>query len=479
MMVIAFGAVLAIYYAQGGLRFTDNGLSPQTGLLVINSLPTGAEVLINNRLVTATDDTLYLDPDTYMVEIKKDGYNPWRKTLQVETGLVTQTNTRLFPIAPSLTNLTFMGAGNITPSPDGQKLLYYTDQATIPRRNGLYVLEMVGGTFALQRGPRQISEDSGLIDLTTAQFIWSPDSAEVMILDENREVLIDVGRRSNLDELPDISFQRRQILSDWEQEIYLQEQQALAQFPDEVAVIATQSAKNVYWSPDKKLLLYTATEAVNLPEGLVPPLPATSTQPEERSLNPGSIYVYDREEDKNFKVGEEEIITSDNGEPSELTKPEKWLIAARLAERNKLAEKEELEEREAIMANEEVIAGEEVEDDPLGLVETTAEDSDLDRPQTFDSLQNADLGQTALNFQTYYSALYTNTFQWFPDSRHLLYVRDDKVYVVGYDNTNPTVLYAGPFAESFLYPWPDSSRVLILTTFSPDSPANLYAVELK
>src|SRR5690606_23948077 len=78
----------------------------------------------------------------------------------------------------------------------------------------------------------------------------------------------------------------------------------LARFPVEVISLATQSAKNVYISPDKKRLLYTATEAVTIPAGIAPPVPSTNTQPQERDLQPGSTYIYDREEDTNFKVGE-------------------------------------------------------------------------------------------------------------------------------------------------------------------------------
>ncbi len=47
-----------------------------------------------------------------------------------------------------------------------------------------------------------------------------------------------------------------------------------------------------------------------------------------------------------------------------------------------------------------------------------------------------------------------------------------------YDGQNRTTLYSGPFVNRFLYPWPDGSRLLIQTSFSPETPANLYAIEL-
>ena len=73
-LIIVALTYLAINYAKGGYRITDTGLSPETGLLSANSFPSGAEVYINDKLVTATDDTLYLDPGEYQVRISQDGF---------------------------------------------------------------------------------------------------------------------------------------------------------------------------------------------------------------------------------------------------------------------------------------------------------------------------------------------------------------------------------------------------------------------
>ena len=181
-LVIFLGTFLAIQYASGAYRFTESGVSPVTGLLSANSFPNGAEVYIDDRLVSATDDTIYLKPGSYQIEIRKDGFWPWRKTVDVEGELVTQTNAQLFPIAPSLVPLTFTGVENVTPSPDGQKILYYTASASAQTKNGLYVLELVDNLLSLQRGPKQIAQNVPGIDLSQAQFIWSPDSTEVMVL---------------------------------------------------------------------------------------------------------------------------------------------------------------------------------------------------------------------------------------------------------------------------------------------------------
>ena len=103
-------------------------------------------------------------------------------------------------------------------------------------------------------------------------------------------------------------------------------------------------------------------------------------------------------------------------------------------------------------------------------------------PEAFLRLQATDHEnkmQTAINFANYYTGVQLNSLQWFPDSKHLLYVSDNKIHIMEYDGQNNTVIYSGPFAEEFVYPWPDGSKLIINTSFSPDSPFNLYAITLK
>jgi hypothetical protein len=438
-LIIILGAYIAIRYAQGGFRVTDQGISQGTGLLSANSFPTGAEVYVDGKLVAATDDTLYLEPGQYSVEIKRDGYNSWLKNISIEEALVAQTNARLFPIAPSLTPLTFTGVQNIYPSPDGTKIVYYAASASAERKNGLYVLQLSDSPLSFQQGSKQIAANAAGFDLASAKFIWSPDSTEIMMIAEDRQVMLQTDRLQNLESLPDIFPTRRQILTEWEREMFIREQQYLEQFPPEVIEIAIKSAKNAYLSPDKKRLMYTATQSAVVPDTIVPPIPATNTQPEERQLAVGGIYIYDREEDKNFRIGSE---ASDSGL---VNQPNKQLLV-----------------------------------NSLGASITSLNDFNTDASNSaFTTLQASEAAQTADNFRLYHSSMYTNTFQWYPDSRHLFYVEDNSIKVMEYDGTNITSLYSGPFDKFFVYPWPDGNRLIIKTLFSLSAPDNLYTLELR
>ena len=103
--------------------FSTKSLLPN-GLLVATSNPNGAQLYIDGRLKSATNTTLNLSPGEYEVEIKKDGYIPWKKTLIIKKELVTKTDAYLFPTFPDFKPLTFTGVESPILSPDGQKVVF-------------------------------------------------------------------------------------------------------------------------------------------------------------------------------------------------------------------------------------------------------------------------------------------------------------------------------------------------------------------
>jgi hypothetical protein len=69
---------------------------------------------------------------------------------------------------------------------------------------------------------------------------------------------------------------------------------------------------------------------------------------------------------------------------------------------------------------------------------------------------------------------------WFPDSKHLIYNHNKKIDIMEYDAINQTTVYAGPFLDSYVFPWSDGSRIVILTDLgNPNSAPNLYTIGLK
>jgi len=405
-LTIIGSTIFAIKIAKGYRPSFGKKSLQGTGLLAANSSPKGATVFINDKLTTATDDTLNLPPGEYHLKIAKDGYISWEKTLQLEAELVTQTNARLFPAVPDLKPLTFSGAINPTPSPDGQKIVFGVDNATTDAKNGLYILDL-STTLFLKSTPRQIVRNTGKYDFSHSQLTWSPDSSEILAtfnLAEKNEanLLLRSNTFNDLDDLKDVTAQLPVILAEWHDLLNRKQENLFQELPEFIQYVATNSAQAVYFSPNEEKLLYTATASAQIPDNLIPSLPASSTQPETRQLEPGGIYIYCLKEDKNFKLGQTEI------------KP--------LSELNSL---EQLTSRYY----------------PLNLQST----------------------------------------QWYPDSSHVIIVNQDKITITEYDNTNHQTVYAGPFTGNFAFPWPNGSRLLILTSLNggTNQPPNLYSINLK
>lgn len=71
-------------------------------------------------------------------------------------------------------------------------------------------------------------------------------------------------------------------------------------------------------------------------------------------------------------------------------------------------------------------------------------------------------------------------FLWYPSSSHIVFIEGKRIVAMEYDGGNKTTLYSGPFDPAFLYPWPDSSGLIIKTNLNDETvPANLYKVGLR
>lgn len=70
---------------------------------------------------------------------------------------------------------------------------------------------------------------------------------------------------------------------------------------------------------------------------------------------------------------------------------------------------------------------------------------------------------------------------WLPDSRHIILIEEGTISIVDLDGTNKAVIYAGSFQDGFVFPWLDSSRLVIISSFPTPtaSQPNLYGINLK
>lgn len=273
------------------------------GILSANSNPVGANVLINGKLKTATNNSVSLPPGEYSVEIKKPGFMAWTKRMQIEKELVTFADAFLFPEVPDLKPLTFSGALNPKISPDNTHIVY-----SIPLpfpEAGLWVIDLTDSLLVFSKDPRLIAKSASYLDLAKIQYTWSPDSQQVLVeLADKTKYLLNPYQMNSLTLLSDISQSLSQTQEEWQKEAELNDLARYKKVPMEMRAILKKSADQISFSPDNTKILYQATASAEILENLIPSILSSSTQKQERQLKPGQIYVYDIKEDRNFLIPE-------------------------------------------------------------------------------------------------------------------------------------------------------------------------------
>jgi len=309
-ILVLIGAFLVIRLAQGYRPDLSTRSLRPSGLLVATSVPDGAQIYLDGKLTSATNTTINLNPGEYEVEIKKEGYTPWKKTLTIKKELVTKADAYLFPTYPNLQSLTFTGALNPILSPDGQKVVFAVSQSSL-EKNGLWVLDLGDRLLGLPRDPRKIVASApGGRDFSLAELTWSPDSKQILATLKLKvgaeNILLDASQLNPANLLIDVTDRLATIQAGWQKDEQLKLDAQLAKLPQKLQKTLATTVKNIQFSDDETKILYTATASAQIPQDLIPALPSTSTQPENRNLEKGKIYVYDLKEDKNFFIIEED-----------------------------------------------------------------------------------------------------------------------------------------------------------------------------
>ena len=421
LILIAVLTLIAGFFVRGYRIDLNNKTLRPTGILSATSIPEGAQVWLNGKLKTATNQTIVLPPGEYQVEIKKPGFSTWKKTITIEKEVVSEADAQLFPIAPDLKALSFTGANWPQISPDGTKLFYFvtseeelvlsdnekptekiisvinqdseieaTTTASVKESKiGLWIIHLTERPLSRSFQSRIFVKLADDFNFQDTLIQWSPNSGKIiMITPDSRGnkdyFLLDTNQSYDFTVPPLISekeIQALKTLSEWQEQENLRIQQLLEKLPEKLQEYLVNKVENLSFSPDELKILYQTREKITLPERFVAKeIIGTSTQKEIRQLEPGSWYIYDIKEDKNFLV--------------------------------------------------------------------------LDNQDT--------------------------SISWFPTSRHLLLVKENlSIEIIEYDGHNQTTLYSGPFENNYVFPFPSGKQLLILTSLNKNRPSDLYFVSLE
>lgn len=381
---VVLGTFTIVFFAKGYKITTKGKISfLATGIISATSKPKAASVYIDDKLITATDDTLSLTPGNYQIKIVKDGYLPWQKDIEIKKEVVYQTNTQLFRSSPDLKAITTTGAINPTLSPNGNLVIFSVASASASKDNGLYLLRLSDTAVSLFKNPiEQLSPNYQNIDWSDYLFTFSPNSKQVIAKNtiKNINYLINLTTTINLKNLYDVTARLPIIQQEWklqEEEIIKAKLEAL---PLELhPFISTESAKNTLLNNDETKVLYLAQSNGSLKADIITPPPAQSTQAQVRDINKDNFYVYDLEDDTNYLIGSKELLN----------------------------------------------------------------------------------------------------ISWIPNSNNLIYVENQEIKTVEYDNTNKQTLFAGIFNKNNVFTWLDGSKIITLIAPYNNAQENLYSISIR
>lgn len=395
-LLIVAAATVSIFYTRGFKPNLKTAKIDRTGLIVANSIPTGAQVYLDDRLTSATNTSIaFLEPKTYKVRIEKEGYTNWEKDITIVADLATEIHALLFPQAPEIKPLTITGATNPTLSPDSSKIVYAISTA----RGGLYLLPMVDTPFSFRQNTRLLAKNTPNFDYSKATFTWDPDSKQVLarFADENGKVLANLlVDTEKTDQQPnDITGSLAAALANWQSQIDIRAASLTLLAPDEVKAA-------------------TATANIDNSQSL--------------------------------------IVNRQKNQPSPSSKSKT------------------INDKQSTIV--------ELNYHPNGLVFSPNEDKILyknkdNKYHAYDLKQKKDY--TMPDFSDFIN------ISWYPDSDHLVVAQKDLISIIEADGSNKVTVYSGKFEDGFVFAHPSGTKLVILTTLTQqqDTPANLYAINLR
>ncbi len=415
-----------IAYARGYRFNFDEGKVTSTGIVSVSSAPKPAKVYVNGELKGATDINLTLPFGQYKIEVKKDGYTSWEKSISLKGEIVMSLDAHLFPKNPSLTPLTNLGIVKALPVGTTDKIIIMSQTGDI-EKDGIYLFESSQRTIAIFPPLKPLLLKSVLpenADLTTASINYSPNyrQAILTLMTEDIETSYLISLDNENTELFDITSSKENILQAWNVEKNEEIAKVIETLPKEIVTIASDSFQIIAISPNEKRIMYRAKSNTTLPLVINPPLIGANQTQEQRNLVAGGIYIYDKKEDKNYKIPVEITIIENETKPNE--------------------------------------------DQEIVVSDPTATDS---ATSTIPQLWYPDVVSQVLEI-----------VQWYPTSDYIAIKEKNHISVMQYDGDNKETVYAGPFQKDFFMIAPDWN-LLVVINLNPqvNSVGDLYSVGIK
>ncbi|MFH1565930.1 MAG: PEGA domain-containing protein [bacterium] len=254
MVSLSLITAVTVLYSEGWRFNTKNKVLQKTGMLAIRSTPEGAKVYLNEKTATATNDTIpSLTPGMYEIKVEKEGFEVWKKNIEIFPELVTDITAVLVSQSPRIEPLTNTGVKIFSLSSSLDKLAYIPLNT---EKMGIWVLPLSGATLNLFRtNPNLIAQDDIEHVYSSAENIWwSPDDSE-MLIQINKEGFYLIDMQRQIKEPLEINDPET-IFEKWEQEKAKKRKAFLEKQKISAGLTNIALDKNTIWSPDEKKFLY-------------------------------------------------------------------------------------------------------------------------------------------------------------------------------------------------------------------------------
>jgi hypothetical protein len=263
VIILILGSTTLLYLFLAGWRptfiFNDSATTfevNQTGMISAKSNPQGANVYLDGKLLTATNNTLSgIKPGKHNLRIIKNGYVDWEKEIEVFPELVTDITAVLITQTPRIEPLTNTGARNPILSNSLERIAFFSKDTESP---GVWVQDLRGSTLNIFRNSaKNILKDNNFITYSNGKsLIWSPDEDQLLIeLDNNKFYLLDISSNNVTPVGSPLELQNQ-----WKDNTDKKRIDFITQLnlPEEFIEIA--SKEDTQWSPDNKKFLYKVIE---------------------------------------------------------------------------------------------------------------------------------------------------------------------------------------------------------------------------
>jgi len=303
--------IATIAYARGYRIDVQKGTMTSTGIMAVSSNPQAAQVYVNGILKGVTDLHLTLPHGKYAIEVKKEGYTSWKRDVVLKGELVVTADATLFPLNASLTPLTTIGISQVVSIDKTDKALLFVENGDL-EKDGIYVFDQTKRPFSLFP-PLKLLVNKKLfpedVNLKDASVLFSPDFKQGIVIFKRGEDPISylISLEEENTQLFEVTSSQASLENAWNTERTLEIARLLEIFPKQFEKIASDSFHILSLAPDKSKILYEAKQQITLPYVIEPRLVAANQTPEERSIQLDELYVYDRKEDRNYRISLSEV----------------------------------------------------------------------------------------------------------------------------------------------------------------------------